>query len=293
MVRAASRIGGVDWDMAIVTCVLPLLLIFSLPALATSGEHGQSLYDLSMQRGKAYLITHKDYPSAAECFRRAIEEKPSSWEPYFLLGKTYESIGVMDHAWYYSNTAYNLAKRQVAKDSVVSWIARAGLYLVGAPPDSIRQYDAWCTAWPDSVLDRRMPPIAGQSVSDLLRLRASSGTQMVKHGEAADTVSSLAPNPPRPREWYEFSSPLPSIDLSEVIKYPALAEEENIEGLVTMIAITDQNGRVVQAWAQEPAAAILIDAGLEAIYRIRFSTHRGRPTPRPRERILIPIRFPP
>jgi hypothetical protein len=279
--------------MAIVACVLPVLLILSLPAPATSGEHGQWSYGLSMQRGKTYLITQKDYPSAAECFRRAIEQKPSSWEPYFLLGKTYETIGVMDHAWYYSNTAYNLANTQVAKDSVVAWIARAGLYLVGALPDSIRQYDPWWTAWPESVLDRRMPPIYGQSVSDSVGLRASRGPQMIKHGRAADTVSTLAPNPPRPPEWYGFSPPLPSIDWSEVIKYPALAKEENIEGLVTIIAITDQKGRVVQAWAQEPAAAILIDAGLEAVYRLRFGAGRGRPTPWPRTRVLMPIRFPP
>jgi hypothetical protein len=272
--------------------VIALVALSSLGATGVSTERHDWTYDCAMQRGREYLVAEEDYPSAAECFRRALQQDPASVEAYFFLGKTYEAFGAMDYAWYYSNRAYFLARGESSKASVSKWITKAGLYLGHGWPDSIGQYDGWSISWPESVVNRRCPPLHSESSSDSARAGAGQAMHMVRRTAGAETASPKVSIPPRPDEFYEFSPPPPPPDTSmrEASKYPALALEEGIEGPVIVMTMTDETGKVIRAWIHDPAAPILNDAGLRGAYRMRFSTARSGGL-RPFARISVPFAF--
>jgi TonB family protein len=243
-------------------------------------------YEIAMTRGEQYLIKG-DYPSAAECFRRALTHEPSDWRTRFFLAKTYEAIGVMDHAWYYSNSAFHLAETEQAKDTVLSWIARVRLYLTGVPPDSIRQFDAWAIAWPESMLVRRTSRPAQQGGSESTSLL---GREVV-HGDEHDV-----PPPPHPEQFHQLPQAPPRPSMPGIVRYPELAREEGVEGTVILIAVVDQTSRVVDAWVQKGNYPILNDAALEAVYAMRFTpvqvAARGQHKLL-RARVSVPFSFPP
>lgn len=99
-------------------------------------------YSAVVEQGRHYLHVEYDYPSAAECFRRAIVQDPANWEGYFYLAAAYVQMRVMRLAWYNSSRAYHVAESQKDKDSIEHWMRGYGLTPPGTHPSSPREYSS-------------------------------------------------------------------------------------------------------------------------------------------------------
>ena len=83
--------------------LLALLYIFAFPNLIESDAIAQNKISSSQLRNPLYreslaLIEARDYQSAVKSLTSFLEDNPSSDEAYFLRGKAYHELGILDEA---------------------------------------------------------------------------------------------------------------------------------------------------------------------------------------------------
>ncbi len=99
----------------------------------------------------------------------------------------------------------------------------------------------------------------------------------------------IPPPPPVEPDFIAFDDPP---ELVHAVKplYPDIARKAGVEGLVVVIVLLDETGRVISAEIGHSDAAILSTAALEAAYRHRFKPAYQRDIP-VKSRISLRFRF--